>query len=218
MICAIHQPQYLPYLGFLDKIRGSDVFVFLDDCQFKKNEWQNRNRIRTKDGWQWLTIPVIHRFGQSVNEVMINNTVNWRHKHLQSLITNYGKAPYFKDCLDFFEKSYEKDWERLADINLHFITHLMRAFGIERKTIRSSELNIESEATMRLVEICKRVGADTYLSGPGGKAYLDEEKFRDVGIELVFQDFVHPEYEQQFQGFVPSLSSVDFLFNCGGKL
>jgi hypothetical protein len=219
MICAIHQPQYLPYLGFFEKIRQADIFVFLDDCQFKKNEWQNRNRIKTKDGWQWITVPVIQRFGQNINEVKINNNIEWKHKHLQALITNYIKAHHFNGPIElFFKESYAKEWEFLADINMHFITYLKKTFKLNNKTLKSSELNIKSRSTQRLIDICKEVGADTYLSGPGGKDYLDIQNFEKSGINLIFQNFVHPEYKQQFNEFIPFLSSIDFLFNCGGNL
>ncbi|MDO9575926.1 MAG: WbqC family protein [bacterium] len=215
MICAIHQPQYLPYLGFFDKMKRSDVFVFLDDCQFKKNEWQNRNRIRTKDGWQWITVPVRYRFGEEIKEIEINNNTNWRNKHLQALQTNYGRAPCFKKHIDFFREAYGKNWELLVDINLHFIGYLMEALGIKTETTLSSQLGIKTTGTRRLINITKKIGADTYLSGPGGREYLETEEFKEAGIKLVFQEFRHPEYNQQFEGFIPNLSVVDFLFNCG---
>ncbi|MBI4721416.1 MAG: WbqC family protein [Candidatus Stahlbacteria bacterium] len=218
MICAIHQPQYLPYLGFFDKIRQADVFVLLDNCQFKKNEWQNRNRIRDKEGWQWLTVPVIQRFGQSINEVKINNTLNWRHKHIQAILLNYPQSP--KHRKEFFRNSLDREWNYLVDINIHFIIYLMDAFEINTKMIRASEevhlMDIHSQATDRLIEICEKMGADTYLSGPGGKEYLEVEKFKH--IKLKFQEFNHPTYTQQFKGFIPFLSSIDYLFNCGGKI
>ncbi len=97
MIVSVHQPQYLPWLGYFDKIERSDIFVFLDNVQFKKNEWQNRNKIKTSEGWQWLSVPVIHKFMQKISEVKINNTVWWGKKHLNALVTNYSKAPFFKD-------------------------------------------------------------------------------------------------------------------------
>lgn len=106
MICAIHQPQTYPWLGYFAKIMQADIFIFLDNVQFKKNEWQNRNKIRTPQGWIWLTVPVIHHFGQKIDEVKINNTVNWRKKHLQTLQTYYGRAPFFKLYFEKFENFY----------------------------------------------------------------------------------------------------------------
>lgn len=215
MICSIHQPQYLPYLGFFDKMKHSDIFVFLDDCQFKKNEWQNRNRIRTKDGWQWITVPVNYRFGEEIREIKINNNTNWKRKHLQALQTNYGRAPYFKQHIGFLKETYQRDWEFLVDINLHFISYLMEAVGIKTETILSSQLDVKTTGTGRLIDITKKVGADAYLSGPGGREYLEMGEFKEAGIKLVFQEFKHLEYNQQFEGFISNLSAVDFLFNCG---
>jgi len=213
--CAIHQPQYLPWLGYFDKIQRSDFFVLLDDDQYKKSEWQNRNRIRTKDGWQWITVPVRYRFGEEIREIEINNNTNWKHKHLQALLTNYGRAPCFKKHIDFFKEAYSRNWEFLVDINLHFIRYIAEALGIKTETILSSQLDVKTTGTQRLIDITKKVGADTYLSGPGGREYLETEEFKEAGVELVFQEFRHPEYKQQFGGFISNLSVVDFLFNCG---
>ena len=110
MIVAIHQPQYLPWLGYFNKMMASDIFCYLDNVQYKKNEWQNRNKILSKDGWQWLTVPVLHRFGQDIREIVINSTERWRHKHLQALQTNYAKAPFFKKYFPEIQSLYETDW------------------------------------------------------------------------------------------------------------
>lgn len=195
-----------------------DVFVLLDDVQFKKNEWQNRNRIKTATGWQWITVPVIHNFGQKIIDVKINNRVNWRRKHMNALIANYSKAPYFKKYRDFFEETYQKEWEYLCDINIHFILFIAKELEIEVPIIRSSTLGVTSTRTQRLIDICKKVGADTYLSGIGGYYYLDFSLFEEEGIKLIFQNFKHPVYPQLYGEFIPNLSVVDALFNCGKDL
>ena len=110
MIVAIHQPQYLPWLGYFDKIRRADAFCFLDNVQYKKNDWQNRNRLKTAQGWQWLTVPVHYRYPQKISEVTINNAAKWKNKHLQALISNYSRAPFFKEISDIFEKAYSEHW------------------------------------------------------------------------------------------------------------
>ncbi|MCK4244243.1 MAG: WbqC family protein [Candidatus Omnitrophica bacterium] len=217
MICAIHQPQFLPWLGYFDKIDKSDIFVFLDNVQYKKNEWQNRNRIKIAHGWQWLTIPVKYRFGQRINEILIDYSKDWRPKHWQALITNYQKSPYFKDYRDFFQKVYQQNWRYLAEINIYLIRKLMKFLGIEKEMKKASDLGIKGEKTIRLVEICKVLGADTYLSGQGAKDYLDLEKFKRAKIEVIFQEFAHPIYRQNYQGFEPNLSIIDLLFNEGKK-
>ena len=215
VICAIHQPQYLPWLGYFDKIAASDVFVFLNDTQFKKNEWQNRNKIKTATGWQWLTVPVVHEFGQEIRHTKIDNRAPWRRKHLQALVSNYSKSPYFKEHRTSLESLYGEEWESLADVNIGLVEFFMAQLGITAKTVLSTELGVEGKATEALIQICKRVGADTYLSGAGGKDYLEEERFEQEGITLVYQDYRHPTYPQLYGEFVSHLSIVDLIFNCG---
>ena len=216
MIVSIHQPQYLPWLGYFDKIDRSDVFVFLDNVQFKKNEWQNRNKIKTVEGWQWLSGPVIHRFTQKICEVEINSTVQWARKHLNALVTNYSKTPFFKEYIGFFEQTYAKDWYYLVDINIHIIKYIAEALGIlDQKFIKASELDTREEPTERLIDICRQHGGDVYLSGKDGAKYMNTEKFKEEGIEVIFQDYKHPQYSQLFGNFEPSISIIDLLFNCG---
>lgn len=220
MIVSIHQPQYLPWVGYFDKIYKSDIFVFLDDVQFKKNEWQNRNKIKTKKGWQWITVPVLKRFPQRISEVLINNTVNWRRKHFTALVTNYSKARCFAEYKETFKNIYSKQWEYLAELNIYIIEVLVKILGIRTPLLRASSLKLKGKDTLRLVNICQRLGAETYLSGIGGRDYLDLEQFRRQNIRVVFQDFNHPVYSQRYEsnlGFVPNMSIVDLLFNQGSN-
>ncbi len=215
MVVAAHQAQFLPYLGFFNKMKNCDMFVLLDDVQFVKNEWHNRNRIRTKYGWQWLTVPVIHNFGQLIKDVKINNKTKWRHKHLQAFITNYSKAKHFEDYIGFLKETYEKEWTKLIDINLHFIFFIANELEIKTPIVFSSELGIKPTRTQRLIDICKKLGADTYLSGGGGYYYLVFSLFRQARIRLKFQNYVYPRYTQQYEGFVPYLSAIDLILNYG---
>jgi len=216
MIVSIHQPQYIPWLGYFDKIASSDVFVFLDNVQFKKNEWQNRNRIKTVEAWQWLTVPVIHRYTQKICEVKINNTIQWGKKHYNALVTNYSKTPFFKDYLPFLEKTYAQDWKHLADINIHFIRFLVEALGLsETKFTLASDYETREDRTGRLVDLCKQLGGDIYLSGRDGAKYLNLKEFAEEGLEVRFQDYIHPHYPQLFGDFKPFLSIIDLLCNCG---
>ncbi len=216
MIVSIHQPQYLPWLGYFDKIERSDVFVFLDNVQFKKNEWQNRNKIKTSDGWQWLSVPVIHSFTQKISEVEINNTVQWGRKHLMALATHYSKAPFYKDYIDFFEQAYTREWTYLVDINVYVIKYLAEVLGLEdKKFVLASDLESREGSSERLIDICKQLGGDVYLSGKDGAKYMDLEIFKEEGIQVVFQDYKHPRYEQLYGDFEPFLSVIDLLFNCG---
>ena len=216
MIVAVHQPQYLPWLGYFDKMRRADVFCFLDNVQYKKNDWQNRNRVKSVRDWQWITVPVCYRYPQKINEVTINNNVNWKKKHLQTLRTNYGRAPYFKDYLHLFEATYAQDWEFLADLNIHLIEELRNALKQKhRPTVRASDFDLSSDPTDRLIDICKALNADTYLSGQDGTKYMNMNRFKQAGIDIIVQNFKHPVYPQVFDGFQSHLSVVDLLFNCG---
>jgi len=216
MIVAIHQPQYLPWLGYFDKMQQADVFCYLDNVQYKKNEWQNRNRIKTAGGWQWLTVPVSYRFPQKINEVKINHAAKWAHKHLQALLTNYSKAPFYKEYIDRFENAYTKKYEKLSDLNIHLIEMLRDILGLSQKaTLIASQLSTSTDPTRRLIELCRAAGGDTYLAGRDGARYMDLDLFADSGIKVVFQDFNHPAYPQLFGNFESHLSVVDLLFNCG---
>ncbi len=215
LIVTIHQPQYLPWIGYFDKISKADCFCFLDNVQFKKNEWQNRNRIKTAQGWQWLTVPVKHRFPQTIEEVEINKTVNWRRKHLQALATNYKKAPFFDEYIEFFEDIYSNEWEFLSELNIYVIDKLCDILNLQTKTVLTSSFIISGDPTDRLINICKALGADTYLSGKDGNNYMDLERFKERGIGVVFQGFQHPVYPQLYGEFESCLSIVDLLFNCG---
>lgn len=216
MKIAIHQPQYLPWLGYFDKMDRADVFVLLDDVQYKKNEWQNRNKIRNARSSQWLTVPVLYKFGQKINEVRISDKEPWRKKHCKSIEANYSRAQYFGRYASFFRESYDKKWELLGDVNMHFIEFIKETLGIETVLVKSSSLGVKGSSTKRLVNICKELKADTYISGAGGKGYLDAELFKNSGIALEFQEYVHPAYEQVFDGFQPYMAAIDLLF-CHGK-
>lgn len=216
MIVAVHQPQYLPWLGYFDKIRRADVFCYLNDVQYKKNEWQNRNRIKTAQGWQWMTVPVRYRFPQKINEVYINNTVEWKKKHLQAMLTNYNRAPYFKQVVATLEDAFSKEWEFVSELNLYLIESFKKMLNLEaKKSVCSSDLDLREEPTERLIDICRALGADTYLAGQGGMEYMDLERFKKNGLKVIIQEFKHPVYPQMFEEFQSHLSIVDLLCNCG---
>jgi len=194
----------------------ADVFVLLDTVQFEKNDWQNRNRIKTAQGWQWLTVPVHYRFGQRIWEVQINGRVNWGRKHRQALRTNYSGAPYWRSHRTFFEEAFSKAWDRLVDLNVYMIQYLKDALGIGTELRMASDMEETSEEpNQRLVDLCCQVGADIYLAGAGGRSYMDGLVFQRGSIHVVFQDYQCPRYPQRFGEFEPNLSVVDVLFNCG---
>ncbi len=221
MRCAIHQPQYLPWMGYFDKMASCDVFVILDDVQFKKNEWQNRNRIRIANdpGWQWLTVPVLHQFGQKINQVKMNTTVDWAAAHKNAIETNYARAMYFERFWPELKPLYECSWDDLSALNIAFIKKLAELLEIPTKIIISSELDVHSTKTERLIDLCRAVGVDTYLAGAGAGAYMDFDQFCASGLKLEVQQYDHPLYEQCWTKapaeFVSHLSVVDWLFNQG---
>ncbi len=223
MIVAVHQPQYIPWLGYFDKIDRSDCFVFLDQVQYKAREYQNRNRIRTENGSIWLTVPVISggMGRQKICDVGIDNSFDWQKRHWRNLKTWYGRAKFFRDYAGFFEKIYSERWERLVDLNVCVIKFFLEKLKIGAAVYYESGLNINARKTDRIIEICKRLGADTYLSGTGGKNYLEEYKFSRAGIKLEYRNFIHPVYHQQYMGkenvFLPNMSCPDLLFNEGAK-
>lgn len=217
MRVSIHQPQFLPWLGYLDKVDRADVFVVLDCVQFTKNDWQNRNRIRTAQGWQWLTVPVLHRFGQRLNDVRINPTVNWQSKHLHALSLHYHRARYRDRYLDDLREIYRRPWAYLTQLNLAVMRWLLDAFGIKTPIRLASEMSLREEPTDRLIDICRVVRATHYLAGAGATNYMDLQRFEQSGVQLEFQGFRHPIYPQCYEPFLPGMSAIDLLFTCGDE-
>lgn len=219
MICTVHQPNYLPYLGFFEKAHRSDVFVLYDTTQFKKNDWQNRNKLCTKNGWQWISLPVLHDFGQKIFEVRIKDPVKSLEKNWRSIQVNYGRAPYFKDYFREFEKIFFSGTESLSDLNCRIIIQAAQFLGIKTKFFKSSDLpGIETASTQALIDLTKQVGADTYISGGEGINYLDMDLWKNSGLKIEFQKYHHPVY-QQFNNpdFQPYMNILDLLFNCGDR-
>jgi len=216
LIVATHQPQYLPWLGYFDKMDQAAAFCYLDNVQYKKNEWQNRNRIKTAQDWQWLTVPVRYRFPQKIPEVMVNKAVKWQRKHLQALTTNYNKARYFDDYFPIFESALKQDFEAISDVNIHMTTLIREILGINGKpTVRASELSLSEDPTGRLIDICEYFKCDIYLAGRDGSKYMDMKQFEGRGVKVIAQEFEHPEYPQCFGDFQSHMSIIDLIFNCG---
>jgi hypothetical protein len=217
MITLIHQPEFMPWLGFFDKLARSDVFVIYDDVQFEKNGFQNRNKILTAHGWKWLSVPIVHNYPELIKDVKISGT-DWKKDHLNKITFSYKKAPYFEKYYPLIEDAISANHELLIDLNLHIIRNIANALGIKVKMIRSSEFSYEGkEKNEKLISICKSVGSDRYLVGSGGRSYTDEKMFSDAGIKLLWHDYNHPTYKQQFESFQPQMSTIDLLFNNGMK-
>jgi len=216
---TINQALHLPWLGVFERMAKSDVFVFLDDVQFIKNDFYNRNRIKTQQGARWITVPVKYSFRQIQSEVEVDHTKNWQAKNFKTIESNYLKAPFFSQYRDSFQSVYQKHWDIISDYNIDLTTYLAEQFGIATELVRSSTLGVERgiKRTTRLVEICEKFKATTYFSGQGGSKYLEENLFSKRYIKVIYQDFQHPIYPQLFGEFIPELSAIDLLFNCGPK-
>lgn len=215
MRVTIHQPQFMPWLGYLDKIDQADLFIMLDTVQFKKNEWQNRNRIRTAKGWQWLTVPVLQHFGQRIDEVLINPTAAWKDQHLRALEMHYARAPYRDRYLAQLRDLYSAPWNKLSDLNKAIVRWLLDAYGITTPVHSAADHAAREEPTSRLIDLCRSVDATQYLAGPGAERYMDRPRFESSGVQLEMQVFQHPIYRQAYEPFEPNLSAVDLLFMQG---
>jgi len=215
-VVSIHQPECFPWLGFVDKAASCDAFVLLDDAQYSKNYFNNRNKVRTAQGWSWLTIPVETkgRSSQTFAEAPLVED-GWRRKHLATWRQCYGAAPFGERYLPFLEEVYARPLRTLAEFNVAVIRWLLEQFEVEAEVAVSSELGCAGSATDKLLALCRKLGATEYLSGVSGRDYLDESKFRDAGIAVRYQEFRHPVYEQRFEPFLPAMSSLDLLFNRG---
>jgi hypothetical protein len=219
MRVTILQPSYLPWLGFFEQMHRSDQFVLYDDVQFTRRDWRNRNRVRVQEGSVWLTVPVIqkNKYEQSLLETKIDNSTSWKRKHLETIRCHYSKTPFFDLHFPWCEKVFNSEWNFLLDLSLETIQYLKGELKINTPLLRSSELGGIGDKAERLISICKQLGATQYLSGESARNYISEKDFSDQGIELEYQEYQHPEYPQRYEGFVPFLSTIDLLFNCGDK-
>ena len=214
-----HQPEFLPWLGFFHKLTLGDTYMIVDNVQFKKKHFENRNRISTRNGALWITVPVHTqgRFEQHINQVAIDNRSNWQRKILKSIELNYAKTPYFSQYWPFFAQVIGQERHNLAELNEELIRGCLSFLGIKVNVVKSSELGIVEQGTDLIVEMCKSVGATTYVSGQSGRDYLDEVRVTQAGIELIYQQFTHPTYQQMSTPFLPQMSVIDLLFNTGEK-
>lgn len=218
MIVSINQPAYLPWLGYFHRIAVSDVHIVLDHVQFEKNSFTNRNKVRTADGWCWLTVPVktAGKFGDlSIHEIEISNEKKWGLKHWQAIRLNYSKAPFFAQHAAFFEGIYARPWGSLNDVIRAITEYLLDAFGIRTKLYFSSQMKVSGKKDELVLNLCRELNATQYLSGPLGRDYLREEMFRSHGIEVRYDDYHHPVYSQAYSGFEPYMAAIDLLFNAG---
>jgi hypothetical protein len=202
-------------------MKSADIFMIYDDAQFSKGDFHHRNKIRTSYGWSWLSVPV-EKEKKPINEVKIKNDVRiggmiWSEYHWRQIHNNYANAEFFDNYADVFEKIYITSYYRLIDLNMNLIRFLVSSFSIKTKIAFSSEFEIKSKSSQKVLDLVKAVHGDTYVSGPGGRDYLDVTLFEKEGLKVSFQDFHHPIYKQRFPGFFSNMSAIDILFNLGEK-
>lgn len=220
MKISIHQPAYLPWLGYLDRIRLSDVFVYLDSVQYQKGSYQNRNKIKNINGEMWLTVPIkkTGHLGMKLNEIEIDYQSEWKKKHLTSIKLNYSKAPFFRENYHKLLDLYENNHQYLSDLCFEHLKFWNQKYKISTKIIKSSELSVNGNKSDLVLNICKELKASEYISGIYGKDYLDENVFHKNNINIKYHSYKEKEYPQLWGNWIANLSIVDFWMNCGQSL
>ncbi|UCD54945.1 MAG: WbqC family protein [Candidatus Omnitrophota bacterium] len=220
MRVTIHQPEHMPWPGFFHKINMADTYVVLDNVQYRRRYFQNRNKIRTADGWQWVTVPLEKetRDRLLIKDARIwKENLKWKSKNLESIYHNYRKAEYFIYYWNGFESIYNRDYFYLADFNLALLKFFFEKLKIRCEVRRASEMDISGRKGDLIFNICRALKAKKYISGISGKEYLNLKDFKKVGIGVVFQEFHHPVYKQLHKPFIACMSIIDLLFNYGDR-
>lgn len=236
LVVAAHQPNFMPYLGFFDKMNQCDIFVIRDECLYVKDDYHRRNRIRingqnneTNPQFAWLSVPAIdsHDYIKhiQIKDGPVLKGRTWKQNLIHEISAQYQTAPHFQEYFPELQRIIESSNNSLIDFNMQIIRFLSKVFGIEKQIVFASELGLkpshysesDGDASEDLVAICKKLGANVYLSGSGGRGYLNLSPFEREGIEVRYQDYSHPAYKQSFAGFIPNMAAIDALF-CVGKM
>ena len=224
MIVAAHQPHYLPWLGYLDKLAKADRFIVMDDLQYEDQNYQNRQRLKLNDGPHWFTVPLVR--GSQADRIVdkkIDNTGygsrhHWQRRTWRTLQVHYGRAPHFAHYAKDLEILYTRRWDHLIDLQLHVLDLACRWLDITTPIVRATTLHLTGQKTDRILDFCQKTGAKIYLTGAGGSTgYLDTDKLAAAGVSTMWQRFTHPTYPQRYAGcgFVSHLAFIDLLCNCG---
>jgi hypothetical protein len=221
MIISAHQPSYLPWLGYLDKMAKADLFVLMDDLQYEAQNFQNRQRIKLASGPTWLTVPLVAGAqAERICDKRIDNSgsvrQHWQRRHWRSIEVAYARAPFFGRYAHELHAIFFQPWGSLLALDLYVLDLARRWLGIETPVVRSSELGLAGEKTDRFIDLCKKLGARAYLTGKGGSTgYLDVERMGRAGIGVIWQEFDHPVYPQRHGAFTSHLAFLDLVLNCG---
>lgn len=219
-VLTAHQPLYLPWLGFFQKVSMSDTFCLWDDVQFTNDSFIHRNSIKSPNGPVLLTVPIhMENFkDKTIRDMDIDNTQAWSSKHWNTISTAYGSsAPYFESYRDFFEDVYKRKWEKIIDLDEYLIKHLFKELKISVDYVKASDIGFEGKKNDRILDMCVKMNSDILIFGQSGETYADLTKYREAGKALHFQKYRHPKYPQLYGPFVPNLSIVDLLFCYGEK-
>lgn len=218
-LVVIHQPDFMPYLGFFHRLVIADIYIVFDNVQYVRGSktQTSRDKIKTANGEKWINVGIQKpAYKCRINEVWLSKDTQWKERSLNLLKENYRNADYFKEIYPYIENLYATDYGKMIDFNMASIKMLIGLFGIENIEIKyASDLHATGKSNELIIDLVKAVGCHRYLSGTGARNYYIPELYERAGIEVVWQKFEHPVYKQQFGAFIPYLSSVDLLFNCG---
>jgi len=216
MKAAIIQSNYLPWKGYFDIIHDVDIFVFLEDVQYTKKDWRNRNIVKTPHGTAWITVPVLGGIHQMIYEAKIDNSRNWAEKHMKTIQSNYAAAPYYYSYCDEINSIYDVEALTISELNIAGITTICKLLDLNVEFANSKDLSVSGRKNEKIIEICQQIGAEEYLSGPAAKDYIDDSKFESAGISLRYKDYSgYPDHPQLWGEFVNAVSVIDLIFNCG---
>lgn len=215
MNVGIHQPDYIPWLGLFYKMYLSDVFIHLDDVQYSNTAAHNFNVVKTAQGELRLKFPVEYHHGDLITDVRPKYELNWREKHLRTLEMNYSKAKYFKDTFPELKDVFMVDYPNVAELNIAINEYIAHRFGISPKFIKSSDFSLDTKREEKVIDLCVAVGGTRYISGNGARVYQDPAHFAERDVELTYLDYKPIEYPQVWKDFLPCMSVLDYIFNCG---
>mgnify|MGYP004526412003 CR=1 FL=1 len=218
MKVAVLQSNYIPWKGYFDMINDVDLFIFYDEVQYTKNDWRNRNKIYSKQGLSWISVPVEYTFGQTIIDTKIKTTQNWQLDHWNKLSNAYKKTPYWDMFKDFFYDVYfNKQWENLYELNRYLIKTISKDFlGITTQFADSRDYHSDGQKADKLLSLLHNVGTTEYVSGPAAKDYISDKQFEEIGIKVIWKDYSgYKEYKQVREPFETGVSIVDLLFNTG---
>lgn len=218
MKVGIIQPSYIPWKGYFDFIDDVDLFIFLDDVQYTRRDWRNRNKINSSEGLCWLSVPVCFSRNDNntdIKDVRIDNSKDWRKKHINTITRSYQNAPYFDKYADHIFGVIGSEHTMISELTIDLTHCLMGALGISTETMKASDFNLGYTKDEHLIQILLNVGATSYLSGPSAKNYINPVLFEEKGIDLEYKSYCYPEYPQRYQPFEHGVSVLDLLFNNG---